>query len=179
MLVVIFFCQCSSFCCCSSHCFSTSFLSLPWTITSVFKPHFILSAQPIAEWFATLSFVQPFCSCHERSGLEWAFFTHMLFYLALLSDIFGTTCFYQGIPGSRQFFSEVCTGLYWPSKHRPSPSAWWFTAIYNLLYILNLYLHMSILQKFLLVVKTLIKNIDQQLHFSTSMKIWSSSQTNQ
>ena len=38
----------------------------------------------------------------------------------------------------------------------------WFTVIHNLLYILNLYLYMSILQKFLLVVKTLIKNIDQQ-----------------
>ena len=79
MLVVIFICQCFSFCCCSSHCFSTSSLTLPWTIARVFTPHFIISAQPIAEWFATLSFVQPFCSCCERYGLEWAFFTHRCF----------------------------------------------------------------------------------------------------
>ena len=38
----------------------------------------------------------------------------------------------------------------------------WFTVIHNRLYIFNLYLYMSILQKFLLVVKILIKNIDQQ-----------------
>ena len=49
------------------------------TITRVFTPHFILSAQPIAEWFATLSFVEPFCSCRGRYGLEWAFFTHRRF----------------------------------------------------------------------------------------------------
>ena len=35
----------------------------------------------------------------------------------------------------------------------------WFTVIHNPLYILNLYLYMSILQKVLLVVKTLTKNI--------------------
>ena len=44
-----------------------------------FYTHFILSVQPIAEWFATLSFVQPFCSSRERYGLEWAFFTYRRF----------------------------------------------------------------------------------------------------
>ena len=37
----------------------------------------------------------------------------------------------------------------------------WFTVIRNSFYILNLYLYMSVLQKFLLVVKNLLKNIDQ------------------
>ena len=37
------------------HCFSTSFLTLPWTIAR-FYTHFILSAQPNAEWFTILSF---------------------------------------------------------------------------------------------------------------------------
>ena len=46
-------------------------------------------------------------------------------------------------------------------------------------YILNLYLYMSISQKFLLAVKTLIKNKDQQPHYSAAMKMESSSQTNQ
>ena len=33
----------------SSHCFSTSSLTLPWTIAGVLTPHFIFSVQPIAE----------------------------------------------------------------------------------------------------------------------------------
>ena len=35
-----------------------------------------------------------------------------VFYLTLLPDIFGTTCFYQGLPGSQQFFLEVCRASY-------------------------------------------------------------------
>ena len=34
------------------------------------------------------------------------------FYLTLLPNIFGTTCFYQGLPGSQQFFLEVCRASY-------------------------------------------------------------------
>ena len=49
-----------------------------------------------------------------------------------------------------------------PPNTEPAHLFVWFTLIHNLPYILNLYLCMSILQKFLLVVKTLIKNIDQQ-----------------
>ena len=52
-----------------------------------------------------------------------------------------------------------------PQNTDPAHLFVWFTVIHNLLYILNLYLYMSILQKFLLVVKTLIKNIDQQPHY--------------
>ena len=46
-----------------------------------------------------------------------AFFTFML-----LSNIFGTTCIYQGLPRSWQFFLEVCRTLYWSLKHSPGPS---------------------------------------------------------
>ena len=35
-----------------------------------------------------------------------------VFYLTLLPDIFGTTCFYQGFPGSRQLFLEICRASY-------------------------------------------------------------------
>ena len=56
--------------------FSTSSLTLPWTIYS----HFVLSAQPIAEWFATFSFSTiPLSFYRERYGFEWAFFTHRCF----------------------------------------------------------------------------------------------------
>ena len=46
-----------------------------------------------------------------------------------------------------------------PQNPDPAHLFVWFTVIANPLYILNLYLYMSILQKVLLVVKTLIKNI--------------------
>ena len=58
-----------------------------------------------------------------------------VFFLTLLPHIFSTTCFYQDLPGSRQFFFEVCRASCWASglwslqdfrassKHRPGPSA--------------------------------------------------------
>ena len=94
---LIFICWCSSFhfwCSFCSHLSmffihiysSTSSLTLPWTIARVFTPHFICSAQLIAEWFATLSFSTiPLSSYRKRYGFEWAFFTHRRFFnLALL-----------------------------------------------------------------------------------------------
>ena len=70
----------SSFCCCS---FTFSFRRHPSPFRGLspgFYTHFILSAQPIAEWFATLSFSTiPLSSYRERYGFEWAFFTHRRF----------------------------------------------------------------------------------------------------
>ena len=60
-----------------------------------------------------------------------------IFYLTLLPNIFGTTCFYQGFSGSHR--NTDLTHLFV-----------WFTVIHNLLYILNLYWCMLILQKFYL-----------------------------
>ena len=45
-----------------------------------------------------------------------------IFYLRLLPKIFGSTFFYQGLPGNRQFFLEISRASYWSLKHRPSPS---------------------------------------------------------
>ena len=42
------------------------------------------------------------------------------FYLTLLHRHF--TSVYQGLPGSWEFFLEVCRASYWSSKHRPGPS---------------------------------------------------------
>ena len=50
------------------------------------------------------------------------FYPQTLFTLRSFLDIFDTTCFYQGFPGSRQFFLEVCRASCWSSKHRPGPS---------------------------------------------------------
>ena len=45
-----------------------------------FYTYFVLSAQPIAEWFTALSFSTiPLSSYRERYGFEWAFFTHRRF----------------------------------------------------------------------------------------------------
>ena len=45
-----------------------------------------------------------------------------IFYLMLLPNIFGTSCFYQDFPGSWQLFIEIFRASYWSSKHRPGPS---------------------------------------------------------
>ena len=100
--------------------FSTSSLTLPWTIAGVFTPHFILPAQPIAEWFATLSFSTiPFLPRAVRSWVG-IFYHNAFFTLRSLTNIL--TCVYQGFPGSRQFFLDVCRASYGSSKHRPGPS---------------------------------------------------------
>ena len=50
-------------------------------------------------------------SCRRRYGLEWAFFYPQAFFtLRFFADIL--TCVYQGFPGGRQFFLEVCRASY-------------------------------------------------------------------
>ena len=100
--------------------FSTSFLTLPWTIVGHFTPHFILSAQPITEWFATLSFFDHSVIFSSRVSWVGTFYPQAFFTLRSFTDIL--TCIYQDFPGSRQFILEVYRASYWSSKHRPGPS---------------------------------------------------------
>ena len=132
-----------------------------------FYTHFVLLAQSIAEWFATLSFLTiPLSSYRERYGFEWAFFT-----LSSFPTFLAQPAFIKASLGAGSY-SLKFTGLHTnPQNTDPAHLILWFTVIYNLLYILNLYLYISILQKFLLVVKTLIENIDQQPHYSAAMEI--------
>ena len=51
---------------------------------------------------------------------EGVFYPQVFFTLRSFTDIL--TCVYQGLPGSQQFFLEVCRASYWSSKHRPGPS---------------------------------------------------------
>ena len=99
--------------------FSTSSVTFPWTIAGIFTPHFILSVQPIAGWFATLSFF--YNSILPPALWPWVgiLCLQAVFTLRSFTDIL--TCVYQGFPGSRQFFLEVCRASYWSSKHRPGP----------------------------------------------------------
>ena len=63
-----------------------------------------------------------FSSTANATVLSGHFLPTGVFYLTLLPDIFCTTCFYQGFPGSRQLFFEICRTSYWSLKHRPGPS---------------------------------------------------------
>ena len=66
---------------------------------------------------------------HSVIFLPWAlrfwvdvFYPQAFFTLRSFTDIFDSTCVYQGLPGSRQFFFEVYRASYWSLKHRPGPS---------------------------------------------------------
>ena len=112
----------SSFCCCcSSFHFQTVFpchrhsnpgFSGPW------KPPPALSS--------TLTTFDCLCFSFywEHYGFEWALFTHRHFLpYAPSPGIFDSTCVYEGLSGSRQFFLEVCRASYWSSKLRSGPPA--------------------------------------------------------
>ena len=154
----------SSFCCYSS-------------FVDVFRSHFLFDIIPhpsvdYRQVFRPILYFQPSPSQSDSQHFHFQPFLYLLaaratvlskhflptgvFYLTLLPDI------------SRLFlgagsYSLKFAGLYTDPWNTDLAHLFvWFTVIHNLLYILNLYLYMSILQKFLLVVKTLIKNIDQQ-----------------
>ena len=65
---------------------------------------------------------QPFCYLLPASAtvLSGYFLATGAFYLTLLHRHF--TCVYKGLPGSPQFFLEVCRTSYLSSKHRSGPS---------------------------------------------------------
>ena len=99
-----------------------------------------------------------FSSTASATVLSGHFLPTGVFYLTLLPDIFGTTCFYQGLPGSQQFFLEVCRASYWSSKHRPGPSVCLIHSNpQSFIHLKFLFMHVNI-AKVLLVVKTLIRS---------------------
>ena len=104
-------CRCSSFCCCSSHCFSTS--SLIRGLSPGFL-HPILYFQPSPSQSDSQHFrlFNHSVLAASATALSEHFLPTDIFYVTLLSDIFGTTCFYQGFPGSRKLFPEICRASY-------------------------------------------------------------------
>ena len=69
----------SSFCCCYSS--FVDVLHSHFLCTHCFYTNFVLSAKPIPEWFATLSFSTiPLSSYRESYGFKWAFFNHRRFF---------------------------------------------------------------------------------------------------
>ena len=146
-LMCIFICWCSSFCCCSSFIFRLLYnvtRTPPWLLRPV-------KASSSSELYPRLLLIAFSFSSSTSATASSGHFLHIgVFYLTLLPDIFGTTCFYQGFPGSQQLFLEICRASCWSSKNTDQGHLFvWFTLIHNPLQILNLYLYMSILEKFL------------------------------
>ena len=107
----------SSFCCCSSFisrllCHVTG--TPPWLLRPV-KASTSSELYPDYFWLP-LNFHLPWALLFFSGH----FLPTSVFYLTLLHRHF--SCVYQGLPGSQQFFHEVCRALYWSSKHRPGPS---------------------------------------------------------
>ena len=129
-------------CCCSSFHFWSSFCCCS-SFVDVLHPHllFIIIPHPSVDYrrvFTPILYFQPSPSQSDSRHFHFQPFRYLLtasatvlsghflptgvFYLMLLLNIFGTTCVYQGFPGSRQLFLEICRASYWSSKHRPGPS---------------------------------------------------------
>ena len=89
--------------------FSTSSLTLPWTIAR-FLDLFCTFSQAHRRVIRDTFIFQPFRYLLTASAtvLSGHFLPTGVFYLTLLPNIFGTICFYQGFPGSRQLFFEIC-----------------------------------------------------------------------
>ena len=118
----------SSFCYCSSfvNVLHSHFLFDIITFRGLslgFYTHLILSVQPIAEWFATLSFSAILLSSYrERYGFEWAFFTHRRFLPYAPSQNFWHNLLSSRPPWEPAVLPRSLQNLIWCSKHRPSPS---------------------------------------------------------
>ena len=140
------------------HCFSTSSLTLPWTITGFLHQFYTFS--PAHRRVIRDTFTLNLCGIFFYSFMASAkvlsrhFLTTGIFSLTLLHQHF--TCVYQDLPGNRQFFLEVCRAWYWSSKHRSGPSVVWFTVIHNLHIQKNSFLNSNIYYHELLVVKNLV-----------------------
>ena len=117
-----------------------------------FYTHFILLAQPTAEWFMTLSFSTiPLSSCCESCGFEWAFFTDRHFYLTVLHRRFNL--FIKASLGGSSS-SLKFAGLHTdPQNTDPAHLFVWFTVIHNLHIQNDSVLNSTIYYHELLVVK--------------------------
>ena len=95
--------------------------------------------------------------------LPWAlrflvgiFYPQAFFTFRSFPNIFNSTCFYQGLPGSRQFFLEV-VGLHAdPQNTDPAHLFIWFTAIHDFDDQKNSFLNSTKYHHDLLVVKNLV-----------------------
>ena len=102
-------------------CFSTSSLTLLWTIAGFLHPFHTFS--PVHRRVIRDTFMFNHSVIFLPGALQfWVgiFLPTSVIYLRLLHQHF--TCIYQGLRGTQQFFLEVCRASYWSPKHRPGPS---------------------------------------------------------
>ena len=119
-LLLLFIHFCSSFCC---SCSSFHFLAcLPCHQHSTLVSQAREGLKQLWALPRLLLIAFAFSSTASATVLSGRFLPTGVFYLTLLHQHFDSTCVYQGLPGSRQFFLEVCRASYWSSKHRPGPS---------------------------------------------------------
>ena len=94
----------------------------------------------------------------ECYGFQWAFLTHRHFLPYAPFQHFWHNLLLSRPPWEPAVLLWRFAGLHTDPRNTDLGHLFvWFTVIHNPLHILNLYLYMSILQNFLLVVKTLIK----------------------
>ena len=141
ILLLFFICRFSSF--------SFSFRHHPSSFRGLspgFYTHFLYSAQVIAEWFATFSLLTiPLSSYRERYGFPWHFLLQAFFTLCSFPTILAQPAFIKASLGAGSC-SLKFAGLHTDVRNTdPAHLFVWFTVIHNPLYILNLYLYMSIL----------------------------------
>ena len=90
-----------------------------------------------------------------------------IFYVTLLPDIFGTTCFYQGFPGSRKLFLEICRTSYWSSKQKPAPSVCLIHGnSQSFIHLKFVFIHVNIANVF-----TCVENFDKEYRSAATLFI--------
>ena len=76
----------------------------------------------VSQAFFTLHSFPIFVTVPRVLRIWQSFFDSQAFFTKHFFPTFGTTCFYQGFPGSWQFFLEGCKASHWGLKRRPGPS---------------------------------------------------------
>ena len=170
----IFICRCFSFCWCCIFIWFPGYFAMSPALHPGFSDPWrsppALSSPPTT--FDCLFFF----IYHECYGFEWSFFTHSRFLPYTPSWHFGhIPTSWHNLLSSRFRWELAAAFLKVAGLHADDP--WntdpahlfvWFTVICNLLYMLTLYLCISISQKFYLWWKHWW---DQQPHHSAAMKI--------
>ena len=102
-------------------CFSTLSFTLPWTIAECLHPFYTFSPTHRRVIRDTFIFNHSVIFLPRAQRFwEGIFYQQVFFTLSSFTDIL--TCVNQDLPGSQQFFLEVCRASYWSSKHKPGPS---------------------------------------------------------
>ena len=151
-----------SFCCCSSFCFQAT---LPCHQHSTLPSQAREGVHQLWALLRLLSIAFSFSSTARATVLSGHLLPIGVFYLMPLPDIFGTTCFYQALPGIQQFFLEVCRVSHWSCKHRPAPSVCLIHSNpQSFIHLKFVFIHVNIAKGF-----TCGENFDKKYYFFDSV----------